>query len=171
MELRHLTEEEIQGYLDNIPNSVNKFVEEHLRSCQLCQKALEGYRRLYAGLKTDKGFELCPDFTEKFFSKLSAVPASKSRLNYTEILLVILGLVAGICIPLYFMGWKHISQKITAILQPQINLMITSWNLVEKVLQNLHINMNLLLLSGLTLLIVYLLDYIFFRKKVHFFFC
>ncbi len=171
MELRHLTEEEIQNYLDDIPGSGNRFVEEHLRSCQLCQKDLAGYKRLYAGLKTDKGFELSPDFTEKVFSRLSPVPASKSRLNYAEIFLVILGLVAGICIPLYFMGWKYTSQKITAILQPQINLIITSWNLVEKALQNLHINMNLLLLSGLTLLIVYLLDYIFFRKRIHFFFC
>jgi hypothetical protein len=171
MELRHLTEEEIQDYLDNIPGSGNSFVEEHLRSCQLCQKALEGYKRLYAGLKTDKGFELSPDFTEKVFSKLSSVPASKSRLNYIEIFLVILGLIAGICIPLYFMGWKYISQKITAILQPQINLIITSWGLAERGLQNLNIDINLLLLSGLTLLIIYLLDYIIFRKRIHFFFC
>jgi hypothetical protein len=171
MELRHLTEEEIQEYLDNIPGSGNKFAEEHLRTCQLCQKTVEGYKRLYAGLKTDKSFDLSPDFTEKVFSKLSPVPVSKSGLNYTEVFLVILGLIIGICIPLYFMSWKHISQKITGILQPQINLIITSWNLVEKALQNLHINMNLLLLSGLTLLIVYLLDYIFFRKRIHFFFC
>ncbi len=171
MELRHLTDEEIQNYLDNIPRSGNRFVEEHLRSCQLCRKALEGYKRLYVGLKTDKGFELPPDFTEKVFSKLSPVPASKSRLNYPEIFLVILGLITGICIPLYFMGWKYISQKITAIIQPQINFMISSWNLVERGLQNLNINMNLLLLSGLTLLIIYLIDYIFFRKRIHFFFC
>ncbi len=171
MELRHLTEEEIQDYLDDIPGSGYRFVEEHLRTCQLCQKALEGYKRLYAGLKTDKGFELCPDFTEKVFSKLSPVPASKSGLNYTEVFLVILGLAAGIFIPLYFMGWKHISQKITAIIQPQINLIITSWGLAEKGLKNLNIDMNLLLLTGLTLLIVYLLDYIFFRKRIHFFFC
>lgn len=53
MELRHLTDEEIQDYLDGNVPSGNRYVQEHLRKCERCRKALLEYQSLYLGLKKD----------------------------------------------------------------------------------------------------------------------
>jgi hypothetical protein len=165
MELKHLTDEEIQDYLDSSPSSVDRTIEEHLKTCQLCKGALEEYKRVYAELKVDKGFELPPNFANLVLSRLPQKAPSRPHTNYAGIILVILGLISGISLMFYFVGWKYISQGITDILQPQLDFVSNYWGTMGRLLADLNIDFGLLFLSGLILFIISLLDHIIFHKK------
>jgi hypothetical protein len=165
MELKHLSDEEIQDYLDSSPSSVTKTIEEHLETCQHCKGVLEEYKRVYAELKKDIGFELSPDFSSLVISKLSTKASPKPLTSYAGMFWVILGLIFGVGSMLYLLGWKYISQGITNIVQPQLNFVSTLWGTMGRLLTNLNIDFGLLFISGLILLIISMLDYILVHKK------
>jgi hypothetical protein len=165
MELRHLSDEEIQDYLDGSPSSVNKTIEEHLETCQLCKGILEEYKKVYAELKKDIGFELSPDFSSLIISKLSLKASPKPLTSYAGIFLAILGLVLGVGSMFYLVGWKYINQGLANIIQPQLNFIPGLWVTVSRLSASLHIDFRLLLISGLILFIISKLDYILFHKK------
>ena len=68
MESKHLTDAEIQDYLDGNAVREDSTAAEHLDSCGLCKKNLELYKCLYSGLSDDAGYELSVDFADKVVS-------------------------------------------------------------------------------------------------------
>ncbi len=63
MDDRHLTDDEIQDYLDTRLPELAGRVEKHTASCDKCKSMLKDYASLYSGLSDDTGFELSDDFT------------------------------------------------------------------------------------------------------------
>jgi hypothetical protein len=165
MELKHLSYEEIQDYLDSSPSSVNKTIEEHLETCQLCKGVLEKYKKLYTELKKDTGFELSPDFANSVISKLPQKVKSRPLASYAGIFLAVLGLSLGIGSLLYLAGWKYINQVLANIVQPQLNYISTLWGIMGRLLTGLNLDFGLLLISGLILLIISMLDRMLTHKK------
>ncbi len=165
MELKHLSDEEIQDYLDGSLSSANREIKEHLETCQLCKAVLEEYRKVYAELRVDKGFELSQGFANSVISKLPQKARSRSFANHAAIFFIILGLIFGGCSMFYLAGWKYISQGITNIFQPQLDFISTLWGTMGRLLTNLNIDFGLLLISGLILFIISMLDQMLFHKK------
>jgi len=159
MALRHLTDEEIQDYLDTDSSSQNMSVQKHLETCELCQEALEKYKKLCMELRKEPGLGLPKRFAEAVISKLPEAPRIKTHKNYSEILLLVIGILACLSTTLYFLDWKPIVKTITHIPLPQFEFLIAFVESIGSLLVNLKININLLLLSGLTLLIINILDY------------
>jgi len=58
----HLTEDQIQTYLDNKDRSDRSSIEEHLAICPSCMGVLNEYKQLYGLLETDPFPELSKDF-------------------------------------------------------------------------------------------------------------
>ncbi|KPL00578.1 MAG: hypothetical protein AMJ90_08085 [candidate division Zixibacteria bacterium SM23_73_2] len=159
MALRHLTDEQIQDFLDGNLSLTNKSAQKHLETCELCQEALEEYKKLHLELKKEPGFKLPKRFAADVISKLPQAPKLKSHKNYAEILLVILGILAGLSAILYFINWDPIVKTITYIPLLQFEFLFDLWISAGTILTNLKINIDLLLLSGLTLLVISILDY------------
>lgn len=70
----HLTDEQIQEILDARMLDSGPILPMHLGTCVRCQKRLESFRQLYAGLAADPGFALPPAFAD---SVLERIPASR----------------------------------------------------------------------------------------------
>jgi hypothetical protein len=158
MEIRHLTDDEVQEYLDgNLPQK-DGFIQDHLKTCQFCQEAVVEYKSLYLELKDDKGFKLSRNFAQWVISRIPKQPAAKSHFSYVEALLVVLGIVAAGLTSIYLVDLRPLAQRITAIGLPQLDLLLALVDLTKRFLIGLHINSNLLLFSGLTLLIIRGLD-------------
>lgn len=79
MNNEHLTDDQIQEILDARMLRSGPILPLHLGSCADCQKRLESFRQLYAGLDTDPGFALPPAFADSVLDKLSS-----SRLLFWE---------------------------------------------------------------------------------------
>jgi len=165
MELRHLTDEEIQNYLDGNLSPENKFAQRHLKRCKLCQKTLKEYKSLYLELKDEKGFRLSRGFASSVISKLPKEPVARSQSKYAEILLVIVGIVAAGFTTLHFVDVKPLVRMITQILLPQFEFISASFGSIANLLEGLNINSSLLVFSGLTLLIIRVLDYIILHLR------
>ena len=165
MALAHLTDDQLQDYLDGNLSSVSNTVGEHLEECQLCQEALEEYKRLYAGLKDHRGFELSPDFAKSVLSQLQREFVVKSRKQrYAGILWSLLGLALGICTTVYVIIWTKMDQEITGIATNQLKLLSASLDSTEKLLGKVNIDFSLLFFSGFALLVIRLADYVFSHK-------
>ena len=56
--MKHLTDEEIQNYLDgNIPGEMDN-IKKHLDSCVLCRENLAVYENIYVELENESEFQL-----------------------------------------------------------------------------------------------------------------
>lgn len=154
MAIRHLTDDEIQDHLDGNLTPKKRFVQDHLKTCEFCRKALAEYKSLYLELKDDKGFKLSRGFAQSVISRIPKAPAAKSRFSYVEALLVILGIIAVGLTALHLVDLRPLVQRITAVGLPQIDLVSALAGSTKRLLIDLHINSNLLLFSGLTLLII-----------------
>ncbi len=66
---RHLTEEQLQDYLDGALAESDPVIR-HLDDCPRCRQALQSYRRLYDALELEPARELSPDFADKVVARL-----------------------------------------------------------------------------------------------------
>lgn len=161
--LKHLTDEEIQDYLDGNIISQNELIEGHLENCELCQDNLQKYRKLYAELARDVNFALSPHFAETVISKLPQRKASLFGLSLAEILTI------GITVPfmlfpfIYLISRSFMTQSFTRIAFSFSNSMSKFWNLVKAFSEEQYFS--ILFLAGCVLLVVYLVDKFFLQNR------
>ena len=96
MESKHLTDAEIQDYLDGDADREDSTTAKHLDSCSLCKKNLELYRCLYSGLCDDVGYELSVDFADKVVSSVGLGDSRGYIKRYANALATIVGSVAAL---------------------------------------------------------------------------
>jgi hypothetical protein len=68
--MRHLTEEEIQTYLDGPSGEHDTGIVRHLRTCKQCREVLETYKALYDGLSADPAYAIPHDLAGSVLSAL-----------------------------------------------------------------------------------------------------
>ncbi len=159
MSLRHLTDDEIQEYLDgNLSPQDASLFETHLKSCPHCHESLRQYQSLYIGLTNDRGFNLSKNFTESVISRLPVEAEVKSLFNYANIFLTILGIVITLGITFYYVDLKSLGKAISRVLIPQYEFGSAFVASVKSFLVGLNGNLSLLAFAGLTLLIIAALD-------------
>lgn len=99
----HLSDAQLQAYLDDDAALNRKWADAHLRSCRNCRQALSTYRQLYRGLADEGGFMLSANFVANVAARVES--QKHSRFEYLENgLMVLLGLVALASI-LVFTDW------------------------------------------------------------------
>ncbi len=89
--MKHLSDEEIQKYLDEDPSLNKTKFEKHLKSCHICQPNVQVYRQLYTGLSDETGFLLSANFSDSVVSQLKQ-SKEKSYNFFETALLIIAGL-------------------------------------------------------------------------------
>jgi hypothetical protein len=75
MKNEHLSDEQLQEILDARMTQSRPILPLHLGTCANCQKRLDSFRHLYAGLSIDPGFALPANFAD---SVLDKIPASRT---------------------------------------------------------------------------------------------
>jgi anti-sigma factor RsiW len=165
MQLKHLTDEEIQDYLDgNLSGEIALSIKGHLEVCQHCREALKQYQSVYVGLEDDKGFELSRGFAKTVVRRLPAEADAKSRFGFLNLLMEILGFVAAIGGTLYFVDLRPLARAFSHILPgPQLGSGLLDF--VKGLLVGLNGNIGLLIFALLTLALIAGMDRLFFQPK------
>jgi hypothetical protein len=159
MSLRHLTDEEIQEYLDGNFSCENVLlIERHLEICPHCQESLKQYQSLYVGLVNDEGLDLPKSFAKSVIARLPAEAKPKSHFNYANVFLTILGIIIAVGITFYYLDLKPLGRAILNIILPQYEFGSAFVTSVKSFLVGLNGNLSLLAFAGLTLLIIAALD-------------
>jgi predicted anti-sigma-YlaC factor YlaD len=166
MSLKHLTDEEIQEYLDGnlSPENALSF-KTHLEICPLCRESLNQYHNLYADLSTDKGFELSKDFAKSVTSKLPAMANVPSRPNYVNTFVTVLSSIIGMALIFYYVGLKPLSEAISHTLSSQFEFGSILMASMKNLLVSLNGNISFWVLAGLTFLVIVALDHVLFHPK------
>jgi hypothetical protein len=163
MPVTHLTDEEIQDYLDgNLSHQSKVFLEAHLETCELCQATLKQYQSLYVGLKQDQEFDLPKTFAKSVLTKLPIAEKTKSRFDYFDILLGILGIFIATLIASHYLDLSSLGERLTHIPLPHE---IGSWlfDAGKNLVAALNGNLSLLIVGILVLLVTGALDRILFQ--------
>ncbi|MCB0261083.1 MAG: hypothetical protein KDH97_14080 [Calditrichaeota bacterium] len=100
----HLSEAQLQAYLDKDAALDRKWADKHLGNCPHCRQALSTYKQLYRGLADEAGFMLSANFVNSVTARVEA--EKNYRFDHLENgLMVLLGLVALASI-LVFTDWS-----------------------------------------------------------------
>jgi len=153
----HLTEEQIQLYLDNKEDTKLSSIRDHLDSCPSCMRNVERYKQLYHALAVDPFPALSEDFSREILSKISG--SQKSRYNIFESGFTIAFFLFGIAASLYFVNPLPFLSKIT-------NSTLTYLGgITSKFLPELNGNTPIFVVAILIFLVVELIDKKILRSR------
>ncbi len=108
MSIEHLTDEEMQRYLDGNISVENDEIRGHLEICQTCQDALELYRQVYAGLTDDRDLLLPGDFARRVTRELEPHERARRLPEITGVAAAGAGLVLSAVVLYLLVGWQPI---------------------------------------------------------------
>ena len=72
--MKHLSDTEIQSYLDRPSGGIPGPLEDHLRTCAMCRRRLDEYRALFARLADDSGMPVYEGLTDAVMARVAARP-------------------------------------------------------------------------------------------------
>ena len=98
--MNHLTENEIQDYLDGNLQSDDTYVKFHLDTCNSCGAQLEQYRALYSDLNADLPLPLSGEFADAVIGKVTA--EDKSRFFSFDFLMVLASVITSLGVVFYY---------------------------------------------------------------------
>jgi len=110
MELKHLTDYEIQELLDGNRLRNDSQMQRHLNECDSCRGSLEQYQLLYAELKQPVQAALRPDFASRMADQFEAAYARSQESSLFERLIwSVVGLAAAFAI-YFFVDLSSVTQ-------------------------------------------------------------
>lgn len=151
MAVKHLSDEQIQDFLDGNIALADKSLKSHLESCRACKKTLAYYQNLYLGLKQEPDFQLPSNFAHSVVLRLPQMEKAQARFKFSDILVAITGIAALIGVLIYFVDIKIFADLIAK---------ISSLTSFAKNLTALNGGLMVLGLAGLTLLFTATLDWL-----------
>jgi hypothetical protein len=165
MQLEHLTDEEIQDYLDgNLSPEMATSIQKHLESCGLCREAVKQYQSVYAGLDREEGFELSKGFSKSVVKMLPAEGKAKSSFDILNIFLTISAVIVAAGVTIRYVDLRPLGRILSHVLPgPQLGSGIVVF--IEDLLTGLNGNLGLLILGVLTLVIIGGLDRFLLQPK------
>ena len=165
MNSKHLSDEEIQNFLDNSQNTGRSETESHLSSCRACREAVEAYRTVFAGLRSKPQDLLSVEFTDTVMATLP----EKSRPGRAYGILSAAGLavilIAGLFITQQYIDLAPVGKTVAQSLMPTID--IQAPELLDRdfgTFSNIH-KYNLWVIAGLVVLSLTIIDQIISKKK------
>jgi hypothetical protein len=164
--MTHLTDEELQNYLDgNIPSSQISIFEQHFERCAQCQLELEQYRHLYVDLKKDEAFNLSLNFSDAVMQAVQSRAKKAWLARLWNILLPVIGIAVGIGAMFYYVDFKPFLKVFADSMNPGKYFDSGVLSELNQVLAKLNLNLNIIVFAGLSLLAVILIDYLISRHK------
>ena len=101
--MRHLTEDEIQAYLDGRAIDLGPDLRDHPGTCRLCHEAIQTYKAVYVGLADDKGFEAPPNLAANVIARLDLKAHRRGLSLPTDIVVVAAAIVCMVVVAFSFL--------------------------------------------------------------------
>ena len=160
MALAHISDEQIQGYLDGNPTGREK-VAKHLVSCPVCREAVKEYRLLWATLADDHGFELPQEFAAAVAARV-VQPAKASRHSWlVDLSLVIVPVAACLVTASLFIDFSHLWAGVKQFLAANFGSNVAALSATKAFLAQFGIKSSLLASAAATMLLIAVADRLF----------
>ncbi len=154
----HITEEDIQNYLDGNPLRSKEQFHSHLEECVQCQNRVTEYRMLYGILKNEPEIQLPVSFAMDVVSKMTLLQKTRSRPLVSELFLGVAGFASALITAILIVGWKSILKIVNDIALPKIQFNFNILESAKPLLAGLNGHLYLLFFALITLLTVAAVD-------------
>ncbi|MCH8954986.1 hypothetical protein IIA28_06675 [candidate division KSB1 bacterium] len=162
MALKHLTDEQIQEYLDgNV--SKNSWIADHLKSCGDCEAQIDEYSSLYSALEVEEKIGLSANFADGVVSKITAQASATPGFQIWQIFLAVLGLGVGLA-AVYLIGINWVGKLFTG-LGEFGKIFSGTLAIISNYFAGINLNFGLLGLAAFALVFMVFLDHFVFQPK------
>ncbi|HKK20530.1 MAG TPA: hypothetical protein VJ983_03580 [candidate division Zixibacteria bacterium] len=117
MSVEHISDDQIQDYLDGRDSQRDIALIHHIRQCDECRAKLHHYKMLYRGLEQSTEIELSEKFTANTMKAIRVLPEPVARRSWGTLLAGVGALVAMIAATFYFMGTTWILNSAESVRQ------------------------------------------------------
>lgn len=163
--MRHLTDDEIQAYLDGTGPDLSETMESHISSCKRCRRSIETYRMLYIGLADAGSFEPVRDPAPAVLCMLG-IETSRGRSRPIEVILAAVGIVAAVAVALAWLDLGPLAGAIADLAGPLTGILSHAVEIARSYFGDLNHGVTTLLLGAAVLLSMVALDMFLPRKHL-----
>ena len=162
MALKHLTDEQIQEYLDgNV--SKNSWMADHLKSCGDCEAQIVEYSSLYSALEVEEKIGLSANFADAVVSKITLQASATPGFQIWQIFLAVLGFGVGLA-AVYLIGINSVGKLFTSL--GEFGKIFSSvLAVISNYFAGINLNFGLLGLAAFALLFMVFLDHFVLQPK------
>ncbi len=157
--MKHLSENEIQEYLDNTISTGKQEMITHLDSCRLCRNRVKEYKALFLQLKKAEPSGLSADFASKVMTKIRAESPTPGHRSVWSLILSITGAIVGLISIGYFGNLKLLLEAFK-LLDVRQYLDHVFFDELSAIAGSLNIDLGTILYVGLILIIIAAIDLI-----------
>lgn len=167
MGMRHLTDAQIQDYLDGNPVEDTEEIESHLHSCEACRTELARYRGISTALSEDVGFELDPNFAADVVASLQEQGAEKFFFKLSHIILWATGLFAAIAVLIRFTNIEKTFSGFSEAGKQGESAFKEYYLSIKHTIESSGLDIRLILMIALVILSIFLIDRLITRTRKH----
>jgi len=165
MALEHLTDEQLQDYLDQNPVADLAGLEAHLEQCPNCRRQLEQYRAMSRALAEDTDFDLPSDFAANVIGTLQEVGAERILHKLAQIILWAAGALTGIAILIRFTDFEQAFVSFSPLGTQSKNALTAIVTSFKTVFAGSDLNLGIISVIISVLLAIYLIDRLIIRAR------
>jgi len=104
--MNHLSDEQLQAFLENKNLISSDEIQEHLNICEICKINLNAYQKIYDVLKSEPIPELSPNFVQMTLGKLKNT--NEKKWTILENITISIMFVVSLIISIYFLDHLNV---------------------------------------------------------------
>jgi hypothetical protein len=168
MSHQHLSDDEIQDYLDGNYHKNNDAIRSHLHTCDICEYKLSLYKNIYSELNKNAEFVLSPQFPQEMASIVQKETPALSRINISDTVLSIVIFIIGISATLLLVDYKAVGKIFTSLYLPKFNFITLLFSTLRSIFVNTNMNLGLIVFALIILLCIYILDRLISHLRIRY---
>ena len=165
MSIEHLSEKQIQQYLDDRSRGLDVPQPGHIDGCEQCRNALADYSRLYGALGKQEKPVLSANFVARTMTLIRKLENPAPAINQYMVWFGIAGIVSCVAAIWYFVDVKALLQSITSV---SLSRSLVNWSFVDQMRElagKFGDTLGVLVFAGLLLAAVALVDKLVVRNR------
>jgi hypothetical protein len=160
--MKHISDEDLQAYLDGDTAIDTAEIEQHIKSCTVCQTALRAYQEVYHAIESEPVAELAADFSSKVVADIKGKLENKSQLQETLLLLAFFLVGSGVSFylvnPLPSLINKFKEMNIFKEMNSFKEMFSSALQFIDQLLPALNGYASIIVMAVLILIVVQILD-------------
>ncbi len=120
MATRHMTDEELQAYLDKGPSFMDQVFHAHLGECSECRARLHQYRAVYDALAVEQEFELSDGFADRVMARVATESVGHAKRSWGGLLAMAAGVILAFGVTAYYVDFAPIMNQFASLFQPSV---------------------------------------------------
>jgi hypothetical protein len=159
MAVNHLSENQIQEYLDNTLVSGKQDIITHLDNCPLCRNRVQEYEALFLQIKEAEPEFLPADFASKVMTAIETESSVTGQRSIWSVIFAILGTIVGLITMGYFINLRPLADLFNLSDVRQYCSVIL-FDGIKDITGLFNVDIGTILYVGLTLIVIAAIDVI-----------